>query len=143
MSPGGKKVNGFYSMSKNQAVVKFDPARPAQTIGTTFHEISHLITAAHLGPTPPWLTEGLSEYFETMQVQGQGGVVYPSGSHINLLQSSALPSLQEYLAFDRPEWHTTRQKLCHCLVADPLPDAGLAWHVRAAGNRKGRPGEFL
>ena len=30
-SPGKKQVSGFYSMSKNQAVVKFDPAKPAQT----------------------------------------------------------------------------------------------------------------
>ena len=105
VSPGSKKVSGFYSMGKNEAVVKFDPAQPARNVGTTFHEISHLITAAHLGPTSPWLTEGLAEYFETMQVKGQGGVIYPNMGHIKLLQSTPLPRLRDYFAIDRPEWH--------------------------------------
>ena len=62
-SPGKKPVNGFYSMGKNMAVVKFDPAHLNQTLATSFHETSHLITAGHLGPTPPWLTEGLAGEF--------------------------------------------------------------------------------
>jgi hypothetical protein len=92
-------------MGRNLAVVKFDPAHLDQTIATTFHETSHLITASHLGPTPPWLTEGLAEYFETMKVSGQGGEIHPNQRHIKLLQSSKLPRLQAYLAITRPEWH--------------------------------------
>lgn len=105
VSPNSKPVNGFYSMGKNQAAVKFDPDNMARTLGTTFHEISHLITASHLGPTPPWLTEGLAEYFETMQVKDQAGVIYPNQAHIKLLKQAPLPSLRDYLAIERPEWH--------------------------------------
>jgi hypothetical protein len=105
VSPTSKPVNGFYSMGKNQAVVKFDPANRAQTLGTTFHEVSHLITASHLGPTPPWLTEGLAEYFETMQVKDQAGIIYPDQAHIKLLQKTHLPNLRDYLSIDRPDWH--------------------------------------
>ena len=105
VAPGRKKVNGFYRMANNEAVVKFDPANPASTLATTFHEVSHLITAAHLGPTPPWLTEGLAEYFEMMQVQGQGGVISPNRAHIRLLKTNPMPHLSEYLAIKRPEWH--------------------------------------
>ena len=104
-SPGSRQVDGFYRMSKNQAVVKYRPARPDRNLAVSFHEISHLITAAHLGPTPPWLTEGLAEYFETMQVQGQSGAIYPDRGHIKLLQTISLPSLREYLSIGRPEWH--------------------------------------
>jgi hypothetical protein len=105
VSPGSKPVNGFYTMSKNQAVVKFDPANQKQTLAITFHETSHLITASHLGPTPPWLTEGLAEYFETMQVKGQTGAIHPNPAHIKLLKKKPLPRLQEYLSIDRPDWY--------------------------------------
>ncbi|MEM8563598.1 MAG: DUF1570 domain-containing protein [Pseudomonadota bacterium] len=104
-SPNAKPISGFYSMSKNKAVVKFKPQRIEQTLATTFHEISHLITASHLGPTPPWLTEGLAEYFETMKVKGQVGVIYPNQAHIKLLQDTSIPRLSGYLAIERPEWH--------------------------------------
>ena len=104
-SPNSKPVNGFYRMSKNQAVVKFDPTNKEQTLRTTFHEVSHLITGSHLGPTPPWLTEGLAEYFETMEVKGQMGTIYPNQAHIKLLRKTQLPRLKNYLSIDRPEWH--------------------------------------
>jgi hypothetical protein len=105
VSPTSKPVNGFYSMGINQAVVSFDAARMDRTLGTTFHEVSHLITASHLGPTPPWLTEGLAEYFETMQVTGQTGDIHPNQDHIKLLKQTRLPGLREYLSIDRPDWH--------------------------------------
>jgi Domain of unknown function (DUF4124)/Protein of unknown function (DUF1570) len=103
--PNSNPVNGFYSMGNNLAVVKFDPANQAQTLGTTFHEVSHLITASHLGPTPPWITEGLAEYFETMQVKGQTGAILPNQAHIKLLKGTPLLRLRDYLAIDRPEWY--------------------------------------
>ncbi len=105
VSPGSKRVNGFYSMARNQAIVNFDSGNIQRTFGTTLHEVSHLITASHLGPTAPWLTEGLAEYFETMQVNDQSGTVYPNPAHIKLLKMSKLPRLRHYLAIDRPEWH--------------------------------------
>jgi hypothetical protein len=104
-SSGSKQVAGFYSTGKNQAVVRYNAKRPTQNLRTTFHEVSHLITASHLGPTPPWLTEGLAEYFETMQVQGQSGAIHPNRAHIELLRSTRVPRLQNYLSIDPPEWY--------------------------------------
>ena len=98
-------IAGFYSMRSNQAFVKADPAQPARNLRVTYHEVSHLITASHLGPTPPWLTEGLAEYFETMQVRDQTGAVYPNEAHIRLLRSQVLPSLHAYLSIERREWY--------------------------------------
>jgi len=105
ISPGRKPVNGFYRMSNNQAVVKFDKNNLDRVLGTTFHEVSHLITASHLGPTPPWLTEGLAEYFENMQVQWQGGLISPNTAHIKLLKNTAIPRLDTFLSMDRSEWY--------------------------------------
>jgi hypothetical protein len=102
---GSRNVAGFYRIDKNQAVVKYDAKRPGQGLRTTFHEVSHLITASHLGPTPSWLTEGLAEYFEMMQVAGQGGTIHPNHAHIKLLRTTPLPRLQDYLAIDRPDWY--------------------------------------
>lgn len=103
--PGRKNVAGFYRINENKAVVKYDAKHPDQNMRTTFHEVSHLITASHLGPTPPWLTEGLAEYFETMQVAGQGGAIHPNHGHIKLLRTIPLPSLQNYLGIDGAEWY--------------------------------------
>ena len=104
-SSGNRQVAGFYSIAKNQAVVKYDAKRPVQNMRTTFHEVSHLITASHLGPTPPWLTEGLAEYFEMMEVAGQGGVIHPNQAHIKRLRTTALPSLENFLAIAGSDWY--------------------------------------
>ena len=103
--PGSGNVAGFYRINENRAVVKYDAKRPVQNLRTTFHEVSHLITASHLGPIPAWLTEGLAEYFETMQVAGQGGTLHPNHAHIKLLRTIPLPSIQNYLAIDGPDWY--------------------------------------
>jgi hypothetical protein len=99
------QVSGFYTMHNNEAVVKFNAADPRRNLAVTFHEISHLITAAHLGPTPVWLTEGLAEYFETMQVKGQSGAIHPNWDHIKRLQMTPPPTLRGYLATDRTQWY--------------------------------------
>jgi hypothetical protein len=39
-SPNSKPVSGFYTMRNNTAVVKFDSAKPKQTLGVTFYELS-------------------------------------------------------------------------------------------------------
>jgi hypothetical protein len=103
--PGSRQVAGFYRITSNEAVVKYDAKRPARNLRTTFHEVSHLITASHLGPTPPWLTEGLAEYFEMMEVSGLGGTIHPNRAHIKLLQSTPLPPLEDFLAIDRSDWY--------------------------------------
>jgi hypothetical protein len=109
--PNSKPTNGFYINSKNQAYVKYDPNRPEQSLHTSFHEISHLITASHLGPTPPWLTEGLAEYFENMEVTGQGGTIHPNKAHLTLLKKSPLPRLHDFLEIDRSQWNGAQRDL--------------------------------
>lgn len=109
--PGSKPTYGFYSAGANEAYVQYDPANSSQTERTSFHEISHLVTTSHLGPTPPWLTEGLAEYFETMQVKGQTGTVYPNTKHLQLLRRSGTPRLREFLAIEKSEWNGPQRDL--------------------------------
>ena len=53
--PNSKPVSGFYNPGLNQAFVKYNPARPDQALATSFHEISHLITASLSLPKTPCL----------------------------------------------------------------------------------------
>jgi hypothetical protein len=110
-SPGSKSVDGFYKPTKNVAYAKYYPKRPDRAVEISFHEISHLITASHLGTTPPWLTEGLAEYFETMEVRGQGGTIHPNQAHLKLLKKSRLPGLHDFLDIDRAQWSGPQRSL--------------------------------
>jgi Domain of unknown function (DUF4124)/Protein of unknown function (DUF1570) len=114
--PNGRPSNGFYSPAKNEAYVKYNARHPEQTIRTSFHEISHLVTASHLGPTPPWLTEGLAEYFETMEVKHQGGTIYPNQAHISLLRKSHLPRLHDFLSVSHSQWSGADQDLNYAMA---------------------------
>lgn len=60
---------GFYRLRNNEAVVLYTPAYRDHALANAFHEISHLVTAWHLGASPPWLNEGIAEYFETMSFE--------------------------------------------------------------------------
>ncbi|PLW70553.1 DUF1570 domain-containing protein [Pseudohalioglobus lutimaris] len=114
--PNSLPAGGFYSPSKNVAYVKYDPKRPENAIRTTFHEVSHLITAGHLGSTPPWLTEGLAEYFETMEVSHQGGTIYPNEAHIRLLQRNPIPRLDSFLSVTRSQWNGEMREMNYAVA---------------------------
>jgi hypothetical protein len=61
----GWTATGFYRIRSHEAVILYaEPWRHAAR-ATAFHELSHLMTAWYLGPTPAWLNEGLAEHFET------------------------------------------------------------------------------
>lgn len=115
-NPNSKPVGGFYSAAKNEAFVKHNPKRSEQTIKTTFHEVSHLITAGHLGPTPPWLNEGLAEYFETMEVSGQGGTLTPNRLHLERLKRSRIPRLKDFLELNGSAWYGDQRSLNYALA---------------------------
>lgn len=115
-SPGAAPVSGFYTMRSNTAYVRYDPERQEDAIATSFHEISHLITASHLGVTPPWLTEGLAEYAETMKVTDQKAVISPSLAHLQRLKSGNLPPLDDFLAMDRATWNGAKRGLNYAIA---------------------------
>lgn len=109
--PGSLPNAGFYRAGENTAYVRHDPGMPEQTLRSAFHEVSHLITASHLGPTPPWFTEGLAEYFETMEVRDQSGVVRPNPRHLKILRSNSIPELHDFLRMESEDWYGPQRKL--------------------------------
>ncbi|TGD72559.1 DUF1570 domain-containing protein [Mangrovimicrobium sediminis] len=124
--PDSQPTIGFYSPLRNTAYVSFDAQRPGEAMRTAYHEISHLVSANLLGPTPPWLNEGLAEYFETMRVRGEGARFVLDRAHLQLLRRNGVPALDDLLTKDRQAWHTQRRarnyaaawSLVHFLMQD-------------------------
>jgi hypothetical protein len=109
--PQAEPASGYYSMRDNRAYVRFDPDYHQQAASVMFHEVSHVITTRHLGPTSPWISEGLASYFENMQFQGSRGMVASNQGHLNELRQQALPSLNEMMAMDWVSWAGPEQDL--------------------------------
>ncbi|GAB5414286.1 MAG: hypothetical protein Cons2KO_18890 [Congregibacter sp.] len=103
-SPAGYTTTGFYRIRNNEAVVRYTAPHKRYALGNAFHEMSHLITAWHLGPTPPWLNEGIAEYVETMRVTPEAAVFTLSQQHLRILSRVAPTSLEELTGLSRSDW---------------------------------------
>lgn len=132
---------GFYRLRSNEAVVLYTPAYRDNALANAFHEISHLVTAWHLGSSPPWLNEGIAEYFETMSFD-PGGV--ENGSSENgYVESTYFKSTysENEIAGERARFHPSRAHLDLLRAQGPLPldellgIAGRDWTAEAAHRR--------
>lgn len=97
---------GFYRMATNTVYIDYDPKvmTDERLFSLAFHELSHLIAAWQVGTLPPWFSEGLAEYFETMSVAGQGAY-FPSASRWrNGIEDKQLLSMGRLLSLTRQDW---------------------------------------
>jgi len=66
-SGAGESTVGYYSLKNKELILYHDASDPAETQDTLFHEGTHLFTHLALGDRahdlPPWLLEGIAEYF--------------------------------------------------------------------------------
>ncbi len=99
---------GFYSSEYNEAVV-FQGTNPDRMHGVIRHEATHVIVAGLYGYTPVWFNEGLAEYFEHMEVQGQMRTVSPVFRHLEILragqQNGALMDLRDFMQLNPQQWY--------------------------------------
>lgn len=58
---------GFYRHDTGEAAVAAG-GDPAQIRETSLHESSHAVLMSQVPGAPPWLNEGLAEYFETLRI---------------------------------------------------------------------------
>lgn len=91
----GWTTTGFYRIRSHEAVILWAEPWRTQAFATALHEVSHLLTAWHLGPTPPWLNEGLAEHFETLDHQADAFRV--SAAHLRTLHSKGPVNLDTLL----------------------------------------------
>lgn len=101
---GNRSPLGFYRIRNNEAVILTLPGYPRSTLSTAFHEMSHLITAWHLGPSAPWLNEGIAEYFENMDVRWQESHFSRNEAHLHLLRQQGPLSLEELTRIGSGDW---------------------------------------
>jgi hypothetical protein len=125
VAPTPNTTAGFYMPSKNEAVVRLHKGRNGdqRTLEVIRHESSHLIAAALFGNLPSWLNEGLSEYFERMEIQDLAKVIRPSPGFLKLLRKKLrhgnLPSLDRHLHLSNKQWRRKDQSLSY----------GIAWSL--------------
>jgi hypothetical protein len=107
-SPGTTGSNiGLYIHSMKEAVV-WKNKNEDQFLSTLFHETSHLLLRSNAENCPKWINEGLSEYFENMDVSGKEVQIKPQlvkdEKVKKWLSSEKMPDLQSYLAKYNEEW---------------------------------------
>src|SRR5206468_12862509 len=81
-------------------------AGKSDPLGTVVHEYVHLVLASNFSDVkvPPWLAEGLAEYFETARIEN-GQTVVLGGElpeHLRLLRRTGLITPAELFAVDGP-----------------------------------------
>ena len=83
-------------------------------IGTIYHEANHMILGNQIPWCPTWLNEGLSEYFEGLNVIGENRRIYLNEHRAKWLRywtRKGFPiKLQDYLKMNTSEWYTFNNK---------------------------------
>jgi hypothetical protein len=117
--PGLETASGFYKPSMDEAVVMVQrDASMTQSIAR--HEATHVINAGLYGRTPVWFNEGLAEYFERLNIEGQSKRVNPSPHHLELLQKALaegeLMSVSDYLSIKDRAWRDHEQNMMYAMA---------------------------
>ncbi len=117
----GKIVSesGYYDFGHRETVVlnekntkKTKDAK--EMVGLVFHEANHLILRYHIPWVPSWVNEGLSEYFEGLNVFGENRRVYLQENRIKWCKywiKKGFPiKLEDYISLSYDEWMSFRKR---------------------------------
>ncbi len=81
----------------------------AQTYGTIFHEYVHFIVNTNIGKSdvPPWFNEGLAEYYQTFEMEGdiKAKLGLLQNNHLELLQQNKLIPLDKFFNISNSALH--------------------------------------
>lgn len=101
-------VAGFFQAGEDVNYITL-AAGERSAYGTIYHEYVHYLLDVNIGRTdlPPWLGEGLAEYFETLQFPDDHRVFVgaPPSGHISLLTKNQLIPLEELFLTDNSALH--------------------------------------
>lgn len=111
--------SGYYSAQYRETVVlnekntkKTKDAK--RMVGVVFHEASHLILGHNIPWCPSWLSEGLSEYFEGLNVFGENRRVFLQKNHSYWckywLKNGFPIELDKYISLSQDEWRNFRKR---------------------------------
>jgi len=106
-SPLAGTASGYYSAQSNEAVT-WRQNNFEQMLEVITHEANHALLRQRLGNVPPWLNEGLSEYFERMEVFGQAVVIHPNpqwdAAVRRQVRNGTIEPLRKYLTLSQQDW---------------------------------------
>lgn len=98
---------GYYRMDRNEAVTWHQNSFQ-KMLEVITHESNHALMHHRFGEVPPWLNEGLSEYFERMEVFGMAVVIHPNhewdATVKQMVRDGTIPPLREYLTLSQRGW---------------------------------------
>jgi tetratricopeptide (TPR) repeat protein len=94
-------VGGFAQVGEEGAFAALALTADGGTRQTAYHEYTHLLLARALPPAPPWLSEGLAEFFSGWRSE-EGRLVVGGAQreHLRLLREEPLLPLEELLRVD-------------------------------------------
>ena len=67
------------------------------------HEYAHLLMKSVFPGAPPWLNEGMAEFYSTLRITGERSALigYPVTAHVRLLRQASMPLTQMFAATAR------------------------------------------
>ena len=116
---------GFYSLQKTEMVLWRNKS-DRKMLRILYHEASHAILRRQLRRCPPWLDEGLAEFFEYGALEADCVVVQPQ-SHKDKrikkwLRAQTLVPLDEYLRLTETQWRQGNEQ-------QGAPMSTIAWSL--------------
>lgn len=107
-------VSGYYQAGDDRNYITFAfSERQSDPVSTAVHEYVHSLIDANYDRSqlPPWLNEGLAEYFETLRMDGKKIIVgEPQLEHLRLLRRSAIVPLSEFFSTTSAHLRTISQE---------------------------------
>lgn len=96
-------VGGYFVRAADADFIALSIERGEQAFPVIFHEYAHLMLSHAIRLPPPWLAEGLAEYYSTFRLGANGRqaqIGKPIEHHVYLLREHSFPLL-ELLAVDQ------------------------------------------
>jgi tetratricopeptide (TPR) repeat protein len=98
------EIGGYMQAGEDVNYIALNSDNIDFALTTILHEYAHLVVRENLGFVPPWLNEGVAEFYEVMEGLDGGGKSVIIGRapahHVELLKGSTLISIKELLAID-------------------------------------------
>ena len=95
------ELSGYFSGGSSLNTIMLPATDKDAALRTIFHEYSHLVIANVARGLPPWLGEGLAEYYSTFEVRPDGRratLGRPIETHLIRLNTERLLTLEELLS---------------------------------------------
>ena len=99
----GELPIGVFRRSPDQHSIAVRLDEPSeQRFHTVYHEYHHLLFRSAVARAPVWLTEGLAEFWSTMETRRDGSMEIgrPNPRHLRALRLGSMMPLARLLAFD-------------------------------------------